>query len=502
MSKRSGNIWKIVFACVLSIGAAGAGGYLYYQNVAKTEKGTEENYQKELVRRGSISTGIRESGTIEFGTKEQIFEVAQISEVSASDSSSSGGASSGSSSVPGSISSGMGQGGNTGSSMMTASFSGGGSSSGSFGESSSSGTETSLEVEEVYIAQGQVIAAGDPLLKITEESITEYRAELEAAAASARLLVSKEEINVEIKRAEADYTYQVYLAEGTAAEETYEATITSLEEKITDLEEEIAEEDDEDELEALQAELKLAQNNLTTGSIEAKQIYDNAMTNYKYADQLYAIDTDGLEDDLNDAKEQLAECEENLKEFEEQIGDGVVYSEYAGTVASVSYSAGDQLANGSTVMTCTDPEDAEMAVMISQNDIAKAAIGDPAKVMLTAYDNESFEAEIIEISTSSRSGSSTVNYDVKVRLTGDISKVYSGMTGEVLISENGVEDTLYISNKAIRLNGTKSVVKVLEEDGTVREQEIKTGFSDGKYAAVESGLEEGQIVLLESKVNE
>ena len=121
-------------------------------------------------------------------------------------------------------------------------------------DSSESGEATSLEVEEIYVAAGQTVNEGDPILKITDESIADYREEMENAVASAKLLVSKEEINVESKKAEADYTYQMYLAEGETAEETYNATIKTLEENVADLEEEIEETDDEDELEELEAE--------------------------------------------------------------------------------------------------------------------------------------------------------------------------------------------------------------------------------------------------------
>ena len=87
------------------------------------------------------------------------------------------------------------------------------------GQNSSSGSTTSdadtaLVVEEVYAATGQVVAEGDPILKITDDSIADYQAQLEAAAETAQLNVKQEEINAESKKSEADYTYQMYLAEG------------------------------------------------------------------------------------------------------------------------------------------------------------------------------------------------------------------------------------------------------------------------------------------------
>ena len=52
------------------------------------------------------------------------------------------------------------------------------------------------------------------------------------------------------------------------------------------------------------------------------------------------------------------------------------------------------------------------------------------------------------------------------------------------------------------MDGTRSFVKVLEEDGTIVETDIETGFSNGNTVAVVSGLEEGDTVLIESQVTE
>ena len=507
-TRRKGR--KILIFFLLAAAILG-GSYVVYLNSGEEQEAVStQSYKEETVRRGSVSAGIQESGTIEYGTTEQTFQVAEVTEVSVSSSNSSG-TSDGASSAQGgtggqsqAMSGGMGAMMSGGSSGSADSFSAGssmpGMSSASSTDSSGSGEETSLEVETVYVATGQTVTEGDPILKITDESIQEYREELEAAVASAKLLVSQEEINVETKQAEADYTYQMYLAEGETAEETYNATIQSLEDTVTNLKEEIEESDDEDEIEELEAELKIAENNLTTGSIEAQQTYENAMTNYKYADQLYQIDTDGIEDDLNDAKETLEECEANLEEFESQIGDGIVYAEYSGSVMEVAYAEGDTITNDAAVATFMNPEDVTMTVSVSQDDISKVSVGDAVTVYLTAYEGEPFEASVTEVATASSTGSSTVSYEVTAGLTGDTAKVYSGMTGEVSIAGKTEEDTLYISNQAVHMDGARSWVKVKQEDGTIVEKDIATGFSNGKTVAVESGLEEGDIVLIESQV--
>ena len=154
------------------------------------------------------------------GEEGQDFSVSEVVEVSASSSSASDSASTAATPASGS-------GGGAFAEMTTS-------------QSSSSGDTTSLTVEEVYAASGQAVSEGDKILKITDDSIASYRAELEAAVKSAQLQVKQEEVNVESKKAEAEYNHEMYLAEGETAQETYEATIASLDKAVSDLEEELA----------------------------------------------------------------------------------------------------------------------------------------------------------------------------------------------------------------------------------------------------------------------
>ena len=535
MNKNRKIIKKLVpLAVAVVVVGAGAGWKLSrIQSVSAT---TDSAYETESVRKGTVSSGISESGTVTYGTTEQTFSVAEITEVSTSssdsdsdnsdtgsstqsaDSPTTGGNTSGGGAGAANMTSmqgeaGMSQNGNQSSSQTSAQSSSG---------SGSSDSGTALIVEEVYAATGQVVSEGDPILKITDDSIAEYQLQLEAALETAQLNVKQEEINAESKKSEADYTYQMYLAEGETAEETCQATITSLEKTVSDLEEDLEEAQDDvdtyqyyvdcgydydDELEeaqdtyhTIESNLQIAKNNLTTQSIEAKQTCESALTNYKYADQLYEIDTNGLEDDLDDAKETLEEAEEALADFQEQIGDGIVYAATTGTVTEVAYEAGDEISNDTTIVTYTDPKNVTMTVSVSQDDIARVSVGEEASISLTAYPDETFSGTVSGIATSATAGSATVNYDVTVLFSGDISKVYSGMTGKAAFAGKTISDTLYISSQAVLQDGDRSYVKVLEEDGSIRETDITTGYSNGKIVAVESGLEEGEKVLIESQV--
>ena len=271
------KIGGILFGVVCLSGAAVQSASDLFFGQGKAEQTSASEYQTATVQKGNVSVGITESGTVEFGTKEQTFSVAEITEVSLTDSEESSDTqstddASGFSSGGTSMAAGGGQ------SAMGMETTGGESAASS---SAASGTGTELVVEEVYAAVGQSVQKGEKLFKITLDSIEDYREALEQAVETAKLQVSEEEIQVQSKKAEADYTYAMYLAQGETAEATYQATLAELDAAVADLEEELeeAQEDgDEDEIEELEAQLQIAENNRSTQSIEAKQTYENTMT--------------------------------------------------------------------------------------------------------------------------------------------------------------------------------------------------------------------------------
>lgn len=79
--------------------------------------------------------------------------------------------------------------------------------------------------------------------------------------------------------------------------------------------------------------------------------------------------------------------------------------------------------------------------------------------------------------------------------------IYEGMSCTVDLVSERVDDVLIIPKRAITTQGDKNYVNVKQEDGTSLQQEVTLGFTDGSSYEVTSGLEEGDIVLIESQIN-
>lgn len=478
---------KYLLAGIGAAAVLAAGGSIYAYQSAGTEE-TDTVSKETTVERGNLTVGVTESGSITIGSLTQEMDFGESTA---------------------SVSSGQ-----TGAQSA-------GNAAGSITSGSSTSTE-SLEVEEVYVAVGQKVKTGDAILKLTDESVENCRKELEDAVTEAKSEVSAANLSAAKTKLSASYSYNVSVAKGSVAEEEYQAALAELEDAVeeaqeafdesaslvnyyqqmieagVDLSESLAEE--QKNYDSLYNKLKSAQSAYTTKSIEAEKSYQEALFSSRNAGSQYSADVSGVDVTVEAAAAALEEAEETLTEFEAFVGDGTVYSAYDGTIMEVGYEAGEDLSSSTAVVTFADAASVAMTVSVSEEDIVGIALGDEVIVELTAYGGETFLAVVKSIDTSVSSGSSTVSYDVEVLLTGDTEGIFTDMTGSVTFVEKQVEDVLYVSNKAVLQEGTKAYVKVKNSDGTTEKREVVTGFSDGVNVEIQSGLTEGETVLIESQV--
>ena len=102
-----------------------------------------------------------------------------------------------------------------------------------------------LEIEEVYVASGEEVTAGDKILKLTEDSVEEARKELERALEDAELAYRTGAIEYEQNLITAEYTRDSAILTGQQAKEIYDETVASLQSAVTRAEEELQDAEDD-----------------------------------------------------------------------------------------------------------------------------------------------------------------------------------------------------------------------------------------------------------------
>lgn len=411
---------------VLSLGAAALlliGGISVYAHQTSDSGESETVYKETTAEYGTLTVGITESGSVTIGSISQDMD----EDISTSS--------------------------NSGSSQTSGTQTTG---------TSTNNSSVVLEVEEVYVSVGQQVKAGDALLKLTDESIEKYRKKLKEAVTEASADYNSAALSSAKEKVSANYSYNLSVAEGSVAQEEYEATISELQDAVDEAQEAVDESqalltyyqemidsgmdlseslaDEQENYDKLYNKLKAAKSAYTTKSVEAEKKYKEAMLSYENADSQYSADVTGVDVSVDTAQDTLTDAKEALSEFEIFVGDGTIYSDYDGTIMSVGYEAGDDLSTSTSIVTFADTDAVTMTVSVSEEDISEIAIGDEVMIELNAYEDQTFSGEVESIDTSVSSGSSTVSYNVTVKINGDVDGIYTDMTGNVTFIEKQVAD--------------------------------------------------------------
>ena len=192
------------------------------------------------------------------------------------------------------------------------------------------------------------------LAALADQLAADYTAVQEAADALSQSQTEAESANSALQLA--NQTFQ-------KAVEEYNTKVTEANEKIAEL---------TDELEKLSDACDEAERNETTAQPALLQQYEEAVLEGKYADTEYEASLETLQSAVDEAQDTLDELKEQQSALL-AIEDGVVCADRDGTLASVTYEAGDTLIKNTAFASYYDLDTILISVEVSQNDIAKLA---------------------------------------------------------------------------------------------------------------------------------
>lgn len=383
--------------------------------------------------------------------------------------------------------------------------------------------ETDLEVSELSASQeleqnllygdlaqleyNAAVTKLDAKISETQESLTEQQEQL--AENEEELTAKLEELDIARQvLANAEYILNDVTPRGSLEgwieaennRSTSDSMVESLEKEIETLQDTI--EKSKTQIETLELNLSNAKKDYETGKVEAKALYDTRILKYQSAQEIYdtAIASSTLNYEI--ASDEYEDAKEKLDEFNAVVVDNNLVASSDGVISVVSIEAGDSIYQNSSIITYNAYEDVSVTITLEEADREQIELGSLANVTVAALDDEIFSGEVTEIGDAVYDNDSGTNtYEVTVSLSGDLGKVFDGMSVEITLITKEQKEVLYVANRAIIREGSKSYVKIKNASGKIEKVEVETGFSDGVNVEIVEGLSEGAIVLVESKVS-
>jgi len=224
-------------------------------------------------------------------------------------------------------------------------------------------------------------------------------------------------------------------------------------------------------------------------SVRNKELsLESAQANY---DDLIAPLT---ESELASLRSSLTSAVISLDKAKNDFDKATLTSPIDGEVVLLNYKTGDIIltSDSKPVVSIINNETLFIEVNIEEADINKVKVGQKAYATFDALDGLELEGEVTFISlTSETSNQGIVTYLVRVVFENKDSQIREGMTAFVDFITAEAKDVLVVPVDAVRnVDGKPSVESV-----DVNWIPVTTGFTDGKYVEVISGLNEGDKIL-------
>ena len=312
------------------------------------------------------------------------------------------------------------------------------------------------------------------------------------------------------------------------------------------------------QLDALKSALDQAQKNydrqkqLLGDKVISKAEFETAENNYNTAKANYNAALQSIKSNQATAQSMIA----NLNKANKDLSRTTVLSPMDGVVSMLNVKKGERVVGnsmmaGTEMMRVADIRIFEIRVNVGENDVQKIDLGDTALVEVDAYNNRKFKAIVTQIAssqvgattqTASTSSTDVTNYEVRIRILQDSykdlvdpskpkkfpfrpgmsasadiqTKTHSGVlavpinavttrdksdTGKVAVKKDEKPDQ---SNNNNNNSGSDSkgspddlqeVVFIMQADGTVKIEKVKTGIQDINYIEILDGVKANDDVI-------
>ncbi|WP_195988056.1 efflux RND transporter periplasmic adaptor subunit [Clostridium sp. D53t1_180928_C8] len=386
--------------------------------------------------------------------------------------------------------------------------------------------EEAVMIGEVFVNEGQSVKKGDKIASISETFINDKLVELNSQLKQATAALNSAKNN---KQATALTQNKEWQDKVQTSKKQYESqrdsiinNINGLNKRVNDVNkkievvknqiEELSKSTEENELKlqelkenetsliaekaSIESELNTANLSLTSlnndrnkdVSLESKEAAANTEIN--------ALSNSSLDEAISNAQKEVDKINNEISKINKLKENSILYAEADGIILALNCSKGATTSLDTPVITIGESDKVLAEINVSQNDITKIEEGQAAYISVSAFQDEKLNGKVKYINLKPNSQGNSITYSVTVEVDKNDLNILHGMTVSTQFIVKEVKDVLMLSNKAITLKDGKQIVNLRQEDGTLKEVEITTGFSDGKNSEIKSGLSEGDTVVI------
>ena len=205
---------------------------------------------------------------------------------------------------------------------------------------------------------------------------------------------------------------------------------------------------------------------------------------------------DPLEVSLREAE--VASAQLALDTALQQLEGRTLMSPMDGVVSLVNVEAGQEITTNTRVIEVVDTTVVEVDGIVDEIDVLFVQVGARTEVIMDALPGQVLEGTVTSIASAGQNQQGVVTYPIstEVRVPEGVQLV-EGLSAAASIILREDIDVLLVPTQAIYGTFEQPVALVMS-NGSIREQPVALGNSDGFWIVVTNGLQEGDLVAIET----
>jgi HlyD family secretion protein len=230
------------------------------------------------------------------------------------------------------------------------------------------------------------------------------------------------------------------------------------------------------------------------------------------------------------ALDQVEQAKAALKQAADDLSKTIIYSPMTGTISDLNKEQGE-IAIGSAfqediILVVADLTEMEAQVNVDENDIVGVQIGQTASIKVDALFGETLTGTVYEIANTAnmdeqggQNQSQKTEFEVKISIEGETSKLRPGMTASADVSTETKEDVVGVPIQSVAVrtidqltlegeevadaekrftaddDGFVEIVFTVGSDGAVTARQVETGIQSDQMIEIKSGVDQDEEVV-------
>lgn len=261
-----------------------------------------------------------------------------------------------------------------------------------------------------------------------------------------------------------------------------------------------------------EASLKLTQLQQTEAEAKAEARRKAAQTGSVTAEEVRAaenevklavVNVEMRTSEVASAKTAVTTAQLSLDDANKRLSETTILAPIDATVLSMSVQVGNIISSpisnvGGGVVLCLLGDLTVLHVLgsLDEADVGRVKSRQEVIIKVDAYPERTFEGKVAAIAPLGKSESNVVTFDLDVVVTDKKAGMLKpGMSADLQVVVNRVENTLMVPVTAVKVEGRKQSVATAAGESIT----IKCGPSDGANVAVLEGIKEGDEVVLNNQ---